>query len=74
MEIGLWLATCDKLLNIVLSQYVVLTRLAIPKIFAQFNYGEFVESWQQSVPDGMTTNLDQLEVKYQLPAIIVYVY
>ena len=28
----------------------------------QFNYHEFMESWQQSVPDGMTTSLGQLKV------------
>lgn len=28
----------------------------------QFNYQEFMESWQQSVPDGMTTSLGQLRV------------
>ena len=28
----------------------------------QFNYHEFMESWQQSVPDGMTTSLEQLAV------------
>lgn len=27
----------------------------------KFNYHEFMESWRQSVPDGMTTNLSQLE-------------
>ena len=30
--------------------------------FNQFNYHEFMESWQQSVPDGMTTSLGQLKV------------
>ena len=30
--------------------------------FDQFNFDEFMESWQQSVPDGMTTSLEQLKV------------
>ena len=32
--------------------------------FDQFNFDEFMESWQQSVPDGMTTSLEQLKVRY----------
>ena len=31
-------------------------------IWLQFNYSEFMESWQQSVPLGMTTDLQQLRV------------
>jgi sister chromatid cohesion protein DCC1 len=31
--------------------------------FDQFNFDEFMESWQQSVPDGMTTSLGQLKVR-----------
>ncbi|EDO27880.1 predicted protein, partial [Nematostella vectensis] len=27
----------------------------------RFNYHEFMESWQQSVPDGMTTTLEHLQ-------------
>ena len=30
-----------------------------------------MESWQQSVPDGMTTNLDQLEVKEQTAVLLI---
>jgi len=29
----------------------------------KFNLSEFQEVWQQSVPEGMTTRLDQLKVK-----------
>lgn len=29
----------------------------------KFNLSEFHEVWQQSVPEGMTTRLDQLKVK-----------
>lgn len=29
----------------------------------KFNLSEFQEVWQQSVPDGMTTRLDQLRVR-----------
>ena len=30
---------------------------------AKFNLAEFQEVWQQSVPDGMGTRLDQLKVR-----------
>lgn len=29
----------------------------------KFNLSEFQEVWQQSIPEGMTTRLDQLKVK-----------
>lgn len=29
----------------------------------KFNLAEFQEVWQQSVPEGMTTRLDQLKVR-----------
>lgn len=29
----------------------------------KFNLAEFQEVWQQSVPEGMTTHLDQLKVR-----------
>lgn len=29
----------------------------------KFNLAEFLEVWQQSVPEGMTTRLDQLRVR-----------
>ena len=31
----------------------------------KFNLAEFQEVWQQSVPEGMTTRLDQLKVRWQ---------
>lgn len=31
----------------------------------KFNLSEFQEVWQQSVPEGMTTRLNQLKVKTQ---------
>lgn len=31
----------------------------------KFNLAEFQEVWQQSVPEGMTTRLDQLKVRWR---------
>lgn len=32
----------------------------------KFNLSEFEEVWQQSVPEGMTTRLDQLQVNTKM--------
>ena len=41
-------------------------------IWLQFNYSEFMESWQQSVPLGMTTDLQQLRVSVLLKIVILF--
>lgn len=38
------------------------TALMLLKNAIKFNLREFQEVWQQSVPDGMSTSLDQLKV------------
>ena len=48
--------------------------------FDQFNFDEFMESWQQSVPDGMTTSLEQLKVNinffyyYNIIEVVIHKY
>lgn len=48
-----------------------LQRVRIAQMFSfQFNYHEFMKSWQDSVPEGMTTSLCQLEVD----VLYMYIY
>lgn len=46
------------------------TALLLLQNAVKFNLREFQEVWQQSVPDGMSTRLDQLKVRIYLSYIL----